>query len=121
MAYNQNQFNKEYSERLKQSRQIGQAASSKPYTIEQYIESTSVKKQQKTPRWTSDDLYDLTEPDQQRTMMEEMLRNVGLKIQPIDLDIQETYMEAEKKRALERLLTEAGILSEFKTVYIPKE
>ena len=62
-----------------------------------------------------------TEPDQQRTMMEEMLRNVGLKIQPIDLDIQETYMEAEKKRALERLLTEAGILSEFKTVYIPKE
>ena len=62
-----------------------------------------------------------TEPDQQRTMMEEMLRNVGLKIQPIDLDIQETYMEAEKKRALERLLIEAGILSEFKTVYIPKE
>lgn len=62
-----------------------------------------------------------TEPDQQRTMMEEMLRNVGLKIQPIDLDIQETYMEAEKKKALERLLTEAGILSEFKTVYIPKE
>ena len=59
MAYNQNQFNKEYNERLKQSRQIGQAASPKPYTIEQYIESTSVKKQQKTPRWTSDDLYDL--------------------------------------------------------------
>ena len=47
---------------------------------------------------------------QQRTLMQEMLRNVGLKIQPIDVDIQETYMEWEKKHALETLLKEEGEL-----------
>jgi len=59
--------------------------------------------------------------NQQRTIMQEMLRNVGLKIQPIDADIQETYMEWEKKKALESLLRDAGVLKDFSTTYIPKK
>jgi hypothetical protein len=57
---------------------------------------------------------------QQRTTMQEMLRNVGIKIQPIDVDIQETYMEWEKKKALETLLKEEGTLKEYNRHYIPK-
>lgn len=57
---------------------------------------------------------------QQRTLMQELLRNVGLKIQPIDVDIQETYMEWEKKKALETLLRERGEIKEFKRTYVPK-
>ncbi len=57
---------------------------------------------------------------QQRTLMQELLRNVGMKIQPIDADIQETYMEWEKKKALTSLLEEAGILKKFERAYIPK-
>ena len=56
---------------------------------------------------------------QKRTLMQEMLRNVGLKIQPIDVDIQETFMEWEKKKALETLLRERGMLKEFTRSYIP--
>src|SRR3990167_1757277 len=57
---------------------------------------------------------------QQRTLMQELLRNVGLKIQPIDADIQETYMEWEKKKALQELLGETGIIQTFERPYIPK-
>ena len=57
---------------------------------------------------------------QQRTLMQEMLRNVGLKVQPIDVDIQETYMEWEKRKALENLLRESGALKEFRSLYTPK-
>lgn len=59
--------------------------------------------------------------NQQRTLMQEILRNIGAKIQPIELDIQENYMEWEKKKALETLLKENGILSEFTKTYIPKK
>jgi len=58
--------------------------------------------------------------NQQRTIMQELLRQVGAKIQPIDADIQETYMEWEKKKALKTILQEAGIIDEFNRVYIPK-
>ena len=51
--------------------------------------------------------------EQQRSLMEELARQVGIKIQPIDVDIQETYMETEKRKALQTLLREAGIMSEF--------
>jgi len=60
------------------------------------------------------------EGTQYRTLMEEMLRNVGLKIQPIDLDIQETYSKWEKRKALETLLQERGVLKEFRRLYIPR-
>jgi len=62
----------------------------------------------------------MAEGTQQRNLMQEMLRNVGLKIQPMDVDIQESYMEAERKRALQTLLNESGVLKEFQTYYQPK-
>ena len=57
---------------------------------------------------------------QQRNLMEEMLRNIGMKIQPIDADIQETYQEWNKKKALQNLLIENGVLDEFTRTYKPK-
>lgn len=57
---------------------------------------------------------------QQRTLMQEMMRNVGLKVQPINTDMQETYSEWNKKKALETLLLERGGLKEFSRTYIPK-
>jgi len=65
-------------------------------------------------------LKEVKEGTQYRTLGQELLRNVGLKIQPIDLDIQETYMEWEKKKALQTLLKEAGVISEFSRYYIPR-
>lgn len=60
---------------------------------------------------------------QQRTLMQEMLRNVGAKIQPIDVDLQENYQEWNTKKALTTLMLEQpeDILKEFSTTYIPKE
>ena len=58
--------------------------------------------------------------NQKRNLMEELLRNVGAKIQPIDADIQETYTEYNKKKALQNLLKENGILNELNINYIPK-
>jgi hypothetical protein len=59
--------------------------------------------------------------NQKRNLMQELLRNVGAKIQPIDADIQETYTEWNKKKALERLLIENGVLDEFTRTYKPKK
>jgi hypothetical protein len=58
---------------------------------------------------------------QQRTLMQELLRNLGMKIQPIDTDIQETYMEWEKQKALQNLAVEQGAIKEFTRPFIPKE
>jgi hypothetical protein len=58
--------------------------------------------------------------NQYRTLQQEMLRNVGIKIQPINVDIQETYMEWEKQKALKTLLKERGVLSEFGIPYLPR-
>lgn len=57
---------------------------------------------------------------QERNITEELLRQVGMKVQPIESDIQETYMNWEKKKALETLLLEAGIIKEFKKTYESK-
>ena len=59
--------------------------------------------------------------NEQRNVMEEMLRQVGAKIQPIDADIQETYQEWNKRKALETMLREKGVGKEFSRFYIPKE
>jgi hypothetical protein len=56
-----------------------------------------------------------------RTLSQEMLRNLGIKIQPIDVDIQETYSEWEKTRALETMLSEAGVLGRYEKTFVPKE
>lgn len=59
-------------------------------------------------------------PDQQRTLMQELLRYVGGKVQPIDADIQEKYQEWNRQKALTSVLKEnqeqTGI-SEFNRVY----
>jgi len=65
-------------------------------------------------------LKEVKEGTQFRTLQQEMLRNVGLKVQPIDANIQETYMEWEKKKALQTLLQEAGIIKEFSRYYVPR-
>jgi hypothetical protein len=49
-----------------------------------------------------------------------MLGFVGMKIQPIDSDIQSSYIESERKKALRTLLVENGA-REFTSTYIPKK
>lgn len=61
-----------------------------------------------------------SDENQRRNLMEELLRNVGAKVQPIDADIQETYSEWNRKRALRTLLQERGIINELEIDYIPK-
>jgi hypothetical protein len=58
--------------------------------------------------------------NQKRNLMQELMRNVGAKVQPIDADIQETYTEWNKKKALENLLKENNVLNEMNINYIPK-
>jgi hypothetical protein len=53
--------------------------------------------------------------------MQEFMRNLGLKIQPVNVDLQEKYMEWEKKRALETLLGEHGILQTYERTFLPKK
>jgi hypothetical protein len=62
-----------------------------------------------------------SDENQKRNLAQELLRNIGAKIQPIDADIQETYQEWNKKKALQNLLLENGILNEFSRAYIPKK
>ena len=57
---------------------------------------------------------------QTRTLAQELLRQVGLKITPVDVKLQESFMESEKKKALRTLLGEVGAVKEFKKTYIPK-
>ena len=57
---------------------------------------------------------------QQRTMVQELMRNAGIKIQPINLDIQETYADWDKRKALITLLTEEQKAEIFSTPYVPK-
>ena len=59
--------------------------------------------------------------NQQRTLMQELLRNIGAKIQPIDADIQETYQEWNLKKGYKSLLQENGVGNEFNKFYIPKK
>ena len=54
---------------------------------------------------------------QKRTVTQELLRTAGMKIQPIQADVQESYSEWNKKKALQTLLRENGILSEFNIQY----
>ena len=62
-----------------------------------------------------------SDKNQQRTIMEELLRNVGAKVQPVNIDVQEYYQELNRKKALENLLLDKGLLKEFSTTYQPKK
>jgi len=56
-----------------------------------------------------------------RTPIFELLRNVGLKIDPVDAELQESFMDSEKRKALQTLLKESGVISDFAIPFIPKE
>ena len=58
---------------------------------------------------------------QQRDLMQELLRNVGAKIQPIDVDIQESFADWEKRKAMETILREAQVTKEFKRTFVPRQ
>lgn len=58
---------------------------------------------------------------QDRTLMEELLKHAGLKIQPFDLETQSKRSERETKNALQTLLKERGTISDFSIPYIPKK
>lgn len=58
---------------------------------------------------------------QDRTLAQEMLKQVGLKIQPFDLETQARYKDREMKDALTTLLKESGQIAEFTRPFIPKE
>src|SRR3990167_1400644 len=57
---------------------------------------------------------------QTRTLAQELLRQVGLKISPIDVELQEKFIESEKRKALETLLGEAGVTRKFERPFVPK-
>ncbi len=63
---------------------------------------------------------DASSENQKRNLMEELLRNAGIKIQPIDADIRETYTEWNRKKALQSLLQDNGVLDNFEINYVPK-
>lgn len=62
-----------------------------------------------------------SDENQQRTLMQEMMRNVGIKIQPINLDMQESMYEYNTKKALETMLMEGGVGANFNRFYVPKK
>ena len=62
-----------------------------------------------------------SEENQKRNVIQEVMRNFGIKIQPVDADIQETYTEWNKKKGLETLLRERGVVNTMDINYIPKE
>ena len=55
-----------------------------------------------------------------RTIPFELLRHVGLKFEPVDLELQESFMDSEKRKALQTLLKEAGVISDFTIPFVPK-
>lgn len=58
---------------------------------------------------------------QQRNLMQEMLKVVGAKIQPVDVDIQESMQEWNRKKGLSTLLRDNNKVKEFSSLYIPKK
>jgi hypothetical protein len=58
--------------------------------------------------------------NQRRNLAQEMARMVGMKIQPIEADIQESFQDWNTKRDLKTLLQERGIIKELNIPYVPK-
>ena len=53
-------------------------------------------------------------------MAEELFKQVGLKVQPVDIARQEQFMEIEKRKALQTLLGERGVITKFEIPFVPK-
>jgi len=62
-----------------------------------------------------------SDENQRRNLMQELLRNVGAKIQPIDADMQETYQEWNKRKAMQTLLRENALVKSMNIDYVPKD
>jgi len=56
-----------------------------------------------------------------RTLQQELLRNVGIKILPFDVELQEKYAEYQEQRALRTILEEAGEIRSFSVPFVPKK
>ncbi len=62
-----------------------------------------------------------SEENQKRTLGQELLKNAGIKIQPMDAEMQENYTNWNNKKALETLLKENGVLKGYEINYLPKD
>lgn len=51
---------------------------------------------------------------QDRTLLQELFRNLGLKTTPIDIDLQENYAAVNEQKAIRTILGEEGIIGEMK-------
>jgi len=60
------------------------------------------------------------EGNTRRTMYQEMLRLGGFKLQPVDQEIQDSINEFNKKKALQKLLQDNGVVKDFSRVYVPQ-
>jgi hypothetical protein len=56
-----------------------------------------------------------------RTPMFELLRQFGLRIDPIDAELQERFMTSEQRKALQTMLKEYDVIAEFTRPFVPKE
>lgn len=57
---------------------------------------------------------------QRRTGAQELLRLVGMKVNPVDLQVQAEMADSELEKALRALLREAGVTAEFTRPFVPK-
>ncbi len=57
------------------------------------------------------------EDSQYRTASQELLRNLGMKVQPINVQLQEQYAEWGRKKTLESFLTDKGVLGKFERTF----
>jgi len=57
---------------------------------------------------------------QKRTVVQELLKSVGAKIQPVDDEIQESMNEWQKKKGMGTLLKDENVINDFSSFYIPK-
>jgi len=69
-------------------------------------------------------IYKSLTPDQKdtqkRTVVQELLKNFGMKIQPVNSDIQESMNEWQKKKGIGTLLSDENVIKEYSSFYQPK-
>lgn len=57
---------------------------------------------------------------QKRNLLEDIFKYAGFKVQPVDEEVQSSINEFNKKKGLQRLLQDNGLVSDFSKVYQPK-
>jgi len=58
--------------------------------------------------------------NQKRTLGQEIMKNFGIKIQPIDADIQDSMNEWQKKKGIGTVLKDENVIKDFSSFYQPK-